>query len=140
MLHLFEPRTTLTALVLITTTLATLGCSSPPALTNIVIGTRRGEQDAVDRTDQVKVGSRQDLAATVDVTGDVGWVHATWTVWPRTGPRVVYSKSFNTTGPAKLFVSAPGDTLSAGWDEGTVTCDFKTSRGTTVAAAIRVVR
>lgn len=116
-----------------------LGCASAPVLENVVVGTRRGQEDAVDRAHEVAAGTRKDLAATVEVRGNAGWVHATWTVWPRSGPRVVYSKAFNTTGPTKLFVSAPGDTLSGGWEEGSVTCEFKTAGGGLAGGVIRVV-
>jgi hypothetical protein len=92
----------------------------------------------VDRAEEIKAGSRTDLAATVDVRGNVGWVHATWTAWPRSGPRIVYSKAFNTSGPAKLFVSAPGDTLYGGWEEGSITCEFKTAQGSLAGGVIRV--
>lgn len=125
--------------VFLSTALALFGCASPPPLENVVIGTRRGQRDAVDRTDEIPAGSRSDLAATVEVRGNVGWVYATWTVWPRSGPRGVYSKAFNTSGPTKLFVSVPGDTSFGGWEEGRVTCDFKTDHGHQAGSAIRVV-
>lgn len=123
--------------------IAGTSCSSPrrgPTLENVVTGTRRGERNELDPVERVAVGSRQDLAAKVDVRGEPGWVYATWTVWEKDrAPRVVFQKMFNTTGPTVLFVPLDSSTVSGGWAEGTVTCDFKTAEASTAAKPIHVV-
>ncbi len=123
--------------------LSSIGAASctPPSrvFEPVVIGMRRGEQDAVDPADSVEAGTRKDLAASVAIGSGVGWVQATWTVWPEKGPpRVVKSMMFDTTAPRTLFAGLEGDT-EGGWKLGTITCDFKTGSGQTAAGTIRVV-
>lgn len=115
-------------------------CGSPTTLGDIVIGTRRGEQDAVDPTAEIAAGSRIDLASTVAVSGDAGWVVATWTLWEAGGlPHVVHTRLLNTHGKTTLFADLEGNTLATGWREGTITCDFKTGEGESRVGTIRVV-
>lgn len=115
-------------------------CSSPRPLDPVVIGTRRGDQNAVDPTTEVEAGSRKHLAASTETRAPRGWVVAAWTIWPKGQmPRVVHTKMFNTVGPTTLFVHLDSSTVRDGWEEGTITCDFKDGSGAAVAASIRVV-
>lgn len=130
------------ARILLVALAAVVACSDErsASLGPVVIGVRKGEQDAVQPVDEVAAGSRMDLAAALSVRAG-GWVHATWTYWNgKSGiPTVRGTKSFNPAGPATLFTHLDGSTSFGGWEEGIYTCDFKNAAGQTIAGRIRVV-
>lgn len=117
---------------------------STSALGAVTIGVRQGERDAVQPIDEIAAGSRQDLAAMLEVRRPTGWVVATWRHWPASDgpPKVLGTKQFNTTatGTKPLFTHLAGDTSFGGWMPGAVTCDFTTADGEARAGRLAVSR
>lgn len=111
-------------------TRATPAAEPDAPLGRVVVGLRKGEQDAVDPTPEAPRGSRKDLAATLD-TAETGWITASWTFYPAGGglPRQLHWRGVRPRHGAPVFAALPGDTMNGGWEPGLYAVRFEAASG-----------